>query len=443
MATASISGLASGLDSATIISQLMQLEAAPQTKLKSRLTTEQSTLKTLQDLNTRVASLQTQAAGLADAAKWSTAKASSSSSAVTVTATGTVAPASLSVTVDQVAIAHRLTFAGTAAGDAEVVTGGTTVDLTIDGTTTTLETGDGTLDGLVNALNASGTGVNATKIKLDSGEYRLIVTSASTGAAGAFTLTGSDGSDLLGGASVRAGQDARITIGSDTIHSATNTFAGIADGIDLTVSAAAVGSTVDITVERDSSTIAGKMTSLVDAINSTLSQIDSLTAYNASTKTAGPLAGDTSIRSLRDTLLSTVYPSDGTSMAGVGLQTDRNGKLVFDADAFAAAYAADPAGTAAKFTSGDVAGFAARVSAVATTASDKYDGTITSSINGRTSTISRLQGDIEAWDRRLDLRRTTLERQFTALETALSQMNSQSNWLASQISSLTANSNNG
>ena len=35
-----------------------------------------------------------------------------------------------------------------------------------------------------------------------------------------------------------------------------------------------------------------------------------------------------------------------------------------------------------------------------------------------------------------ELRRTTLERQYTALETALSSMQSQSSWLSSQISSL-------
>ncbi len=51
MATASISGLSSGLDTASIISQLMQAEAAPQTRIKSALTGEQSRVKTLQELN--------------------------------------------------------------------------------------------------------------------------------------------------------------------------------------------------------------------------------------------------------------------------------------------------------------------------------------------------------------------------------------------------------
>ncbi len=443
MGTASISGLASGLDTATIIDQLMQLEAAPQTKLKTRLSTEQSTLKTLQDLNARVAALQTQAADLAKASGWTTTKAATSSTAVTATAGATSVPGSFSVTVDQVATAHRLTFATTAASDAVVVTGGTTVNLTIDGETTVLETGDGTLDGLVSALNASGTGVSATKVKLDNGEYRLMVTATQTGAAGAFTLTNAaDDSDLLGGATVRAAQDAQITIGADTIHSSTNTFTDIVPGVSLTVSSGSVGNTVDVDIARDTTAIEGKVKALVDAVNATLTQIDSLTAYNATTKTSGPLAGNAGVRELRNSLLNAVYPTDGTSMASAGIQTDMAGKIVFDATAFSKAFATDPAGTTAKFTSGASDGFAARVSSISSMASDKYTGTITSIINGQNTTISRMQESITAWDLRLELRRSTLERQYTALETALSQMNSQSSWLTSQINSLSANSNN-
>jgi flagellar hook-associated protein 2 len=436
MATASISGLVSGLDTASIIDQLMQLEAVPQDKLKTNLTTEQTKLKNLQALNAKVAALTTQAQALAAGTGWGALTATSSSTAVAVTTTTGTASGSFTFTVGQTAAAHRLTFAGTAAGSDVVVSGGTTVSLTQNGVTQTLDTGDGTLDGLVAVLNGSGTGVSAAKVKLDDGSYRLVVNATQTGAASAFTLTNADGSALLGGATVAAGQDASITLGADTIHSATNTFSGVIPGVDLTVSSAAVGTSVDVTVAKDTASVKDAVKSLVDAINATLTQIDSLTAYNSTTKTSGPLAGDTGVRALRNELLNAIYPADGTSIADVGIQTDRYGKLVFDENVFASAYAADPARVAAKFTSGAVDGFAARVAAVADAASNKYTGTITAAINGRGSTITRIQASIDAWDLRLDLRRTTLQRTFTALETALSQMNSQSSWLTSQLSAL-------
>jgi len=47
-----------------------------------------------------------------------------------------------------------------------------------------------------------------------------------------------------------------------------------------------------------------------------------------------------------------------------------------------------------------------------------------------------LQKRIEDWDRRLELRRSTLTRQFTAMETALGTLQNQSSWLASQLNTL-------
>jgi flagellar hook-associated protein 2 len=142
------------------------------------------------------------------------------------------------------------------------------------------------------------------------------------------------------------------------------------------------------------------------------------------------------VREVRDRLLSSVFPGDGTSLADLGIQTDRTGRLVLDEAAFKKAYDADPTAVQTRMTA-DGTGFVARVAEAAKAASDRVDGTLTTSITGRNTSIERLNDGIEAWDMRLELRRTTLTRQFTALETALSRMNSQSSWLAGQISSLT------
>ncbi len=47
-----------------------------------------------------------------------------------------------------------------------------------------------------------------------------------------------------------------------------------------------------------------------------------------------------------------------------------------------------------------------------------------------------MNDDIADWDVRLEQRRTSLERQYGALEVALGKLQSQSSWLAGQISSL-------
>jgi len=437
--SASISGLASGLDTATIIDQLMQLEAAPQTRLKQRVQTEQSLVTTLQTLNTRSALLGSKAAELAKASTWSAVTATSSNSAVAVSATSGAGTTRLTATVTSVARSHQLGFAD-AAALTDVVTGASTkVRLDrFDGTPVEIETGDGTLKGLAAAINdpANQTGLRATTIKTSDG-YRLLVESAQTGATQDFDLTAADGSPLLGGATVRPGTDAALDLGSGiTVSSTSNTFADLVTGVTLTLSPdTAVGTVATIDVKRDATKLSAAVSDLVASMNALLGEIDTQTTYDSSTKTGGPLMGDAGVRNLRSAVLGTVFSSSTTSMASVGIQTDRNGKVTFDANAFATAYAADPEGTAAKFTS-TTEGFAARLDKVADAASDPTEGSITAAITGRRSGIERLQNSIDDWDLRLEMRRETLNRQFTALETAMNQMSSQSSWLASQLSSL-------
>jgi flagellar hook-associated protein 2 len=440
--TTSVSGLASGLDTASIISQLMQIEAQSQTRIKVQLGTAQSNLKALQDLNSKLAALATSAGDLAKVANWNPVTVTSSSTLVTATGGASAVTGPLQVTVGQTALAHQLSFTNSALMTDTVTSGSTMVRLDhLDGTTQDIDTGDGTLQGLVNALNASGTGVKASTVRLDDGTYRLQVTSTTTGAASDFTLKNLDGTDLLGGATITAGRDASITIGPDTLHSATNTFTNVANGLTITLApSVAAGTVVDLDVQQDAAGMAASVKKMVDSINEALGKIDSLTAYDSTTKTSGPLAGESALRSVRDQLLNAVYPTDGTSLADVGIQLDRSGKLTFDETKFKDAYAADPAGVAAKFTSGTVAGFASRVQQVATSISDPTTGTLTSSISGRTSEVKQMQDRIAEWDVRLALRQESLQRQFTALETALNQMNSQSSWLAGQLHSLPSGS---
>jgi flagellar hook-associated protein 2 len=439
--TSSVSGLVSGLDTATIINQLMQLEAAPQTRLKSKLSTQQSKVTSLQALNTQVAALGTKATDLAKAANWTVYSVKSGNDGVTATTTTGASAGSYDITVNAVAVAHKLSYTTTAALTDTVVTNGTDVKLTIGTAAATTISTDGTLAGLVSALNASGTGVHASTIKLDDGTYRLAVQATSTGAAAAFTLTDSTGAALLGGATVTQAADAEVVIGSDTLHSATNTFTGVISGLDFTVGATAVGETATLTVAADSASASTKVKAFVDAVNGVLSTIDGLTAYNATTQASGALAGESGLRELRSNLTNALFPSDGTTLADLGLQTDRYGKLVFDADKFATALAADPAGVAAKFTAAGTSGYANRLNKVTTSASDSTSGTLTAAITGRNTEIKQLQDSIEGWNDRLGLRRTTLTNQFTNMETALQKMQSQASWLAGQVSSLTSSSN--
>ena len=440
---ASISGLASGMDTATIIDQLMQLEAAPQNRLKSRVSSEKLVLSSLQALNKTTATLATKAEALAKDTAWTPLTSSSSAAGVGVSTTSSASPRNLTVTVTSVAKTHQLGYAD-AAGLSDAVTGASTlVKLDrFDGSPVEIETGDGTLQGLVAAINdpANDTGLSATVVKVADGQYRLLVESKATGTAADFDLTAQDGSPLLGGATVRAGSDASIDLGAGIVaSSSTNTFAEVVPGVTITLGAqATVGTVSSVSVSRDVAGMTAKVKDLVDSLNAVVAEIGVKTA-GGTAGSAGPLAGDGGARQLRSQLLDAIRTDGGVSLASYGIQVNRSGRLDFDEAAFKAAYAADPTGTAEMFTTA-ADGFAARVAEVAKGASDSTDGTLSAAITGRQSGIDRMEDSIDEWDRRLTLRRTALERQFVALETALSQMSSQSNWLAGQLASLPSSS---
>lgn len=443
MATASIGGLASGLDTATIIEQLMALEALPQTKLKTQVSNEESKVASLQKLNTALATLASSAKSLAEADRtsgtWGTLTTTSSTTAVSATAGTAAAAGTLTVTVDAVATAAVGRLSGTALTPGATFTinqhdGTPFLDADGQPVTVTLD-GDPTYSELATAINATGstTGLQAVVVHGSAGDV-LQVRSTETGAESDFSIT--DGTTTLAGS---GGTDARITVDGVAITSASNTFRGVVDGVDVTIApGTAAGTEATVTMARDAASRSSAVQGLVDAVNSVLTMLGTQTSSGSGGAGAGLLAGDSAARQVGQSLVNAIWPGGNASLAAYGVELDRYGKYTFDSEKFAAAYAADPDAVTAAFV-GET-GLAQRIEDAAVGASDRFDGYITSAISGRNATIDRLNDNIERWDDRLALRRTTLERTYTALETALSSLNAQSSWLTSQLASLSSSS---
>jgi flagellar hook-associated protein 2 len=443
MANASIGGLVSGLDTATIISQLMQLEARPQTMLKSKVSVAERAVTAMQTLNAKLAAIGTKAGDLVKLSGWSPMTASSDSPKVSVTASSTATPATLSLTVEQVATKSVLDFGTHALTDKVLSDGSNLVSFTQpDGTTATVDTKDGTVQGLVNAINSGDHGATATLLQVAPGEYRLQVTADTEGPTSMSLAppSGSAATAITG--TLSQGLVAKITVGTSTIESSTNLFTGLMPGVDVTLGTDAVkGETATITIGADAQSLVVKVKGLVETLNGALDELASLTRTGADAKDRGMLAGDSTLRGVRDKLIESVtHGVNGESLATYGIQVDRYGKVTFDETKFKAAYAADPNGTAAMFAGADdtttTDGFAGTLQSLSKTFSDSIDGTVSLSIKSRQAAISGWEDDIADWDIRLAARQVTLQRQYTALESALGKLQSQGSWLAGQIASL-------
>lgn len=426
MAGMSIGGLVSGLDTANIVSQLMQIEALPQAALKTRVTETGQQVSALQSVNTRLAAVLSAAQHLAKDTAWNAAKATSSSTAVQASSSpGAVAG---TVTFDVTAVASPyFTASAAVAADHQLVTPGSTITLT-RGSTSTEVTLDATdVVSVAAAINDAGAGVRATALRVADGQYRLQLTSTTTGAASTFSVSGLPGYDAI----QRAGSDAVIDLGAGlVVSSADGTFEDVLPGTTVRVTSVQQG--VQVSVANDTAASSAAAKALVDSVNTLLQDMASHTrtkVAGVSTSTAGPLAGDSLLRSLSQRVLGSVSAGT-TSTAPAGIQTTRDGLLTFDPTAFATLIGTDPAAARAM-----VAGVADRLASIVEDATGPQ-GTVSTSITRRQDTARDLGKQVDAWDTRLALRRTNLERQYAALETALGSLQNQSSWLAGQLGSL-------
>jgi flagellar hook-associated protein 2 len=448
----SVDGLVSGLDTTSLITQLVQAEAAPQAQLRTKLSTTTASATAYRAVNTRFDAVRTAAEALTKAEIWSSAKATSSSSTVTA-AVGTM-PQTGSVTfsVTQLAAVHSVHSRGTWSTTTADF-GATSVSVTAGGTTTAvaLDTdgnGTATLAEAAAAINKkTELGLTATVLQTGPSQYRLQVATKTSGQAGSFSLSGSGPvfDDLT------KGQDAKLRVGSMTsgfdVLSTTNTFSDLIPGSTITVTKADANTPVTVDVASDPQAVAGKVKTLVDAVNNALSGVKTYTAADG-----GPTAvlkGDSGLSALATSLRSAMSfgVGDDGSPNRAGIQLNKDGTVAFDQEKFVAALKADPGlarrivdGTPAAGSTAAVPGVAGRVLELATKATDATTGTLTMLAKGRDTLAKDIQTRIDAWDLRLAQRKQTLTRQFTAMETALSSMKNQSNWLAGQIASLPSSS---
>lgn len=462
---ATIDGLSSGLDTTSIINSLMQLERIPQQRLQTKQAAVESSLASLRTLATKFLSTMTAAeklgaslpgAPVANPPKpsdWQLTTATSSDKTRAAASAVTGAPAgSLTFNVAQLATAasHLSTGTWAATTDAvatDPVTGTAHTSLQLSkggGAPVTVDTGDGSLAATVAAINKAGAGVTASAVQVQPGEYRLQLSSTTTGAASTVSLTTPDGTPV-GLSDVVTGRDAQIVLGGVTITRPSNTMTDLLEGVTLTLSKAdakdANGAFVDppvtVTVKRDDEGVASRVQALVDAVNAARGEAKSLTALDPVTKAKGRLYGDSTTRGLVDLVRTTV--SQGTAeQSAVGVTVSRDGTVVLDKAKLLAALAADPAAVEAALGKDGLAG---RLHALSDTASRVETavggaGLITSAIKGRESQIASLKTNIASWDSRLSLKQITLERQYTALETALGKAKSQGQWLSGQLANL-------
>lgn len=457
MATVPSTGSAGGaLDVATLVGQLVAAERAPEdkrlTKIDAQLTTE---LSAVSQLKGALSTFQSSLLGLKDSTALSLRTATSSDETTfSASATSSAAPGSYTVRVVQLAKAAQLTSGAFAAGPTSAVGYGT-LTLSIGGKSfdVTLDAAHNTLADIQDAINAApgNAGVQASILTTGDGS-RLILTGNATGAANAVTVTQSGGDGGLSqlvynppAASsmtlTTAAQDATVNINGFATYSATNTVAGAIGGVVLTLKKEAPTTDLTLTVAADNASVQTKVQAFVSAYNTLAQQMASLRSYDATNQKAGPLLGDAMLQGIESKLRSLVSgfvvgsSAPYQTLSSIGVSFAADGTLAFDAAKYQKAVAADPNVVSKLFAGTNGVGKLAYTYLDSQLAAKGAFATRNDSIAARRKDLVARQ---DALNVRMQVFQARYTKQFSALDSLLTQMQSTSNFLTQQLSKTTS-----
>jgi len=157
---------------------------------------------------------------------------------------------------------------------------------------------------------------------------------------------------------------------------------------------------------------------------------------------------DPVMRALRNELrsaLNTAYPTGASSsyLSQAGIEFTQTGTLQLNQSVFNDAVTNGTVDLSTLFTGGtNAAGGTGAFGAIndLLTSYTQGNGTLSNVQDQLNSQVTRLTGQIDAMQARLDIQRASLQAEFTAADTAMAQMQSQSGSLANLGSSLTSSS---
>ncbi len=435
------------IDFKSVVNILINSERGPIDQLQNQKTTEQSRLSSYTSLSTSLSSLQSALSAIQDSSAYGALQASSSDEEiVTASASSSASKGSFTIVVSSLA---RPQVTSSSAGqfrdiNATIIDGGT-FSITQNGTTTNINlAGVSSLAQLRDAINAQQAGVKASIINDGStsgnppSPFRLVLTSAASGVASAFTVNdqttfsgGAPGTvlNLSTDATSGVAQDTVLTYNGITIRSASTTLADAIPGLNLTV--LKTGSST-VTVTDDDSVLKNKIQAFVTAFNSFNDFAQGQLKLTTDGSSRPPLASDPLLRGI-NRQLRTFFTSKHANLGSIqnliqlGVKLTQSGKLEIDDATLDDALANNR--TDVQLFLGETTGFAAKVSNFIQSYTQS-GGAIDSVENRIQTTIDNYSSRIQTMEGELALREQTLNQQFAAADQAISQLNSEANALA-------------
>jgi len=265
-----------------------------------------------------------------------------------------------------------------------------------------------------------------------------------------------------GQATLNRGQGSVFTIDGLVIERSSNTIDDAIEGLTFNLNNIHEGNASEvITVESDIEKTTNAVQEFVDQYNSVMNFIDQqMDVGNPGQEgnTTGALTGDGTLMRLQSNLRSLMTQNLNSNLSGefkniedIGITIDRDGIATLDTDVFQSAMQEDPANVGRFFYQEDAIVESVDDNGEVTQTTQERQGlsellknfidTYISESNGiisnKNDTYDRMIKDIdrqiETFNNRLDRKRDRYIQQFTALDTAMMQAESQMNYMMSQL----------
>lgn len=374
-----ITGIGSGIKIDEIVNALVNAERAPKTNQLDRLEKQTTTrISAIGTLTGAMNSFKTAIDALNKPSLFESRTASTSSSSVLKATAATTAPAgTYSIQVQQLAASSKVALQSVSGGTAATFNSGT-LEISAGSTKINVDitAANNTLAGMRDAINEAGksSGISATIITDDSGS-RLVLSSTKTGegndiqvavtedgeTSGANALTTQEfapvadpanagaflkpNSDNGAGGVISQAKSAKLTIDGLQLVRDSNKIEDALEGVTLDLVSAqnatdlADGKSINLTVGVDKSSVKSNLQKFVDAYNALITSSGQLTAVvevEGSKPVAGPLVGDSTVRSVLAGLRNEIVKMTGgaedgvRALADLGITTGKDGKLSLD-----------------------------------------------------------------------------------------------------------------
>lgn len=356
-------GIGSGVLTSDVIDQLKEADKAKMvTPVENKVTANQQKQDSFDLLTSLMTSFKASASALSYDTVFENKNVSVTGDAqVTVDSGASVE----SFTLETVTLAKKdITQLGAVASSSSSVASADGT-LTINGTAVSYTSGM-TLDELAQAITDTvGSSVDASVLQTGTGQYNLVLTSTSTGADQAITVTDTSGfldaalfnpydavTNPAGYQKIQTASDSEFKYNGITATRSTNDISDLIVGVNISLKTEGDTATVDIS--QDTSSITDEMQNFVDSYNTLMTNIKDMTVYDSANGVKGVFSSDSFVKSLGREITNTIttVSGSGDSLLNYGIDIDRYGTMSFDSSVMDAALSADSDAVKAYFTGG-------------------------------------------------------------------------------------------